>query len=88
MGAPLGSFVADKFGRKFSLMFSGFPLVLGWFFIILSGNYTVMVIGRFLTGLSSSMGYMLPPLYISEIASKVYLLNAVKFTHHKMQVRN
>ena len=70
-GAPLGSLVADKMGRKFSLMFSGLPLVIGWFMIILSGNFVVMVIGRFLTGLSTSMGYLLPPLYISEIASKV-----------------
>ena len=71
VGAPLGSLVADKMGRKYSLMFSGLPLVVGWFMIIMSGNFVVMVIGRFLTGLSTSMGYMLPPLYISEIASKV-----------------
>lgn len=54
LSTPAGSFVsgsiADRFGRKTTLIFAVFPLLIGWSFLAMSQTYAHLLIGRVIAG--------------------------------------
>ena len=67
-GGPIGGWIADRWGRKFSLMFCGVPFLMGY--LILSyAHYTSEVLlfnvllmsGRFLAGIGMGWGSSVCP---------------------------
>ena len=51
LGAIIGSYTIDSFGRKFNIMLLSAPLVAGWAIIGTSKISLLFYIGRFVTGL-------------------------------------
>ena len=75
VGAAVGSFfagrVADAFGRRRGLQYTGLLLVLGpSICVALSSSLALILAGRFVTGLGVGLASSLCPLYISETAPK------------------
>lgn len=72
VGAIAGSILvepANKFlGRRLSLILMGFPFAIGWLFIGLAHNVTMMVIGRLLTGMCCGTVSGIAPTYVVEIS--------------------
>ncbi|PBC27838.1 Solute carrier family 2, facilitated glucose transporter member [Apis cerana cerana] len=64
---PSGS-MADKMGRKKSLLLLAAPFLLSWGIILLATQVKLLYIARFLVGLGVGAGCVLGPTYISEIA--------------------
>lgn len=54
LSTPVGSFVsgsiADRFGRKTTLILAIIPLLVGWTFLAMSQTYTHLLIGRVIAG--------------------------------------
>ena len=51
LGALIGSYTIDRFGRKFNIMLCSLPLVAGWALVGGSRILSLFYIGRFITGL-------------------------------------
>lgn len=64
---PSGS-MADRLGRKKSLLLLAAPFLLSWFMILLSSSVWLLYIARFIVGLGVGAGCVLGPTYISEIS--------------------
>lgn len=62
---PYG-YLCSKFGRKYTLLSLGVIHVLA-FALFTTGSLTYFYIGRFLSGVASSVGFIIFPMYISEI---------------------
>lgn len=58
----------QKFGRKYTMLSLVIPFTIGWALIIWAQNFTMMFIGRFLTGLSGGAFCISAPQYTAEIA--------------------
>ncbi|KAI8099293.1 uncharacterized protein BX664DRAFT_368192 [Halteromyces radiatus] len=69
-GAVVGGILADRMGRKQSMIVSGIVFLVGSFFQTGGNNQALILVGRVITGLSVGVFTMLVPLYISEIAPK------------------
>ncbi|CAK1595655.1 unnamed protein product [Parnassius mnemosyne] len=65
-GCLLAGWMMEKFGRRNSHYIVCAPLLLGWIFISCANNLTLMLIGRFLTGLCVGLLGPLVPVYIGE----------------------
>ena len=70
-GGPIGGIVADRLGRKTSLILNSFPLVSGYFILLstyLISNGVVfkvfLMVGRFLTGIG--VGWALVSVSVSD----------------------
>ena len=72
LGAMLGALVsgpmADKLGRKKSLLFLAAPFLLSWVLIIFSWKLWLIYVARFIVGSGVGAACVLVPTYISEIA--------------------
>ncbi|KAK9093369.1 hypothetical protein Syun_028280 [Stephania yunnanensis] len=66
VGAALGGWVNDKFGRRFALMSADFLFFCGAVIMAAAPNPGVLILGRVLVGLGVGMASMTAPLYISE----------------------
>lgn len=64
---PSGS-MADRLGRKKSLLLLAAPFLLSWFLILVSSSVWLLYIARFIVGLGVGAGCVLGPTYISEIS--------------------
>lgn len=78
MAAPVGSFVsgpiADKYGRKSVLACINTVAFIGWLLIALAfylnnTQYSVLLIGRILTGLATGLSSAPATVYMVEVAS-------------------
>lgn len=56
----------EKFGRKNCLLYHCVPSVCGWITIYLSNNVTMMLVGRFLAGISVGICGPPAPILIGE----------------------
>ncbi|KAL3270809.1 hypothetical protein HHI36_021331 [Cryptolaemus montrouzieri] len=67
-GCIAGGYAMEKIGRKAIHIWACLPLVLGWFIIAAAPNSLLIIMGRFLTGVSD--GLLGPPtgVYIAETA--------------------
>ena len=68
IGVAFAGELSDRFGRKKSLIASGFLFSVSAIGCALSGNITELVIFRIVGGLGVGVASMLSPLYISEIS--------------------
>lgn len=70
-GALIAYYIADKFGRRPSLISAGITAILG---IVVqtaaSGHIAAIFVGRFIAGLGVGAASMLTPLYVSENAPR------------------
>ncbi|KAL5273628.1 hypothetical protein ACFFRR_000395 [Megaselia abdita] len=72
LSTPVGSFVsgsiADRFGRKTTLIIAVIPLIIGWTFLAMSQTYTHLLIGRVIAG--AAVGILGAPaqVLIAEVA--------------------
>jgi len=69
VGAFLGSYLSDKFGRKRALVFSAVPHLIGWLGTGFATAPWEFLILRLLIGLGLGMGSAVFPCYIAEIST-------------------
>ena len=72
LGALLGGWPTDKFGRKFTLLFIGVLYVISALGCGFSNGVGVFIVARFLGGIGIGISTVAAPLYISEIAPPAY----------------
>lgn len=70
-GGPLGGWLADRYGRKLSLVLNSFPYLCGYFVILSSLSASsgvvfkvLLMVGRFLTGVGMGWAYVAVPVTI------------------------
>jgi sugar porter (SP) family MFS transporter len=68
LGAIVAGSLADRFGRKLVLLFSGLLFVICSVGCMLAWNLDVLIWSRFVGGLGVGLASMVSPLYISEIS--------------------
>lgn len=66
IGAIIGGFLADKFGRKFIFTYNLLVYMLGVLIIMLSVNFPMLLCGFLITGISVGIGVPASWTYISE----------------------
>ncbi|WP_299064566.1 sugar porter family MFS transporter [uncultured Polaribacter sp.] len=71
-GAIISGFVADRFGRKFPLIFAAVLFTLSAFGTGYVDNFTPFIFYRLLGGLGIGLASTLSPMYIAEIAPAKY----------------
>jgi len=71
-GAILGSFPANKFGRKKTLIWIGIIFLISSVGAAISNNVYTFMVFRFLGGLAIGASSVVAPIYISEIAPPKY----------------
>ena len=87
IGAAFTGVALDKFGRKAMLIAGCLPCILGWyvisasFFFITKDNYipvfVMLLVGRFLTGLSAGFFSLTVPVSLFVILTSVTLCHQV-----------
>ncbi|XP_062549488.1 facilitated trehalose transporter Tret1-like [Armigeres subalbatus] len=74
IGGCLGSVVmsplVDRYGRKYTMIVSMIPLMLGWIMIVFASNVPTIYVARFLHGISYGTSLAAAPIYLGEISSK------------------
>jgi sugar porter (SP) family MFS transporter len=68
LGAVLGGFLADRLGRKYSIIAGSALFILGTFIVIGSPGLPIFVVGRILIGVAIGIASFIVPMYISELA--------------------
>ncbi len=68
IGALLGGYIADRFGRKKTLFFTLLLFFIGILTLTKAGGFNTLLIGRFITGLGIGIVSMAVPLYIAEMS--------------------
>ncbi|KAL5729745.1 Sugar transporter [Ranunculus cassubicifolius] len=66
LGAGLGGWMNDKYGRKRSILIADFIFFLGSLLMAIAPNPSFIIAGRFVVGVGVGMASMTAPLYISE----------------------
>ncbi len=66
IGAIIGGFLADKFGRKFIFTYNLLVYMLGVLIVMLSVNFPMLLAGFLITGISVGIGVPASWTYISE----------------------
>ncbi|GAB6025580.1 Facilitated trehalose transporter Tret1 [Chamberlinius hualienensis] len=70
VGTLLGGPMANRFGRKTSLLYTLLCLIISWLIILGSNNYLwILLLGRLLTGITSGALLSIIPTYVAEISS-------------------
>ncbi|RLU22918.1 hypothetical protein DMN91_005196 [Ooceraea biroi] len=68
IGALLGGFLMETFGRLRTLQIGAIPCVIGWILIALSTNIPMLLMGRLLSGLATALATSPAIVYITEVA--------------------
>ncbi|KAK7284016.1 hypothetical protein RIF29_13767 [Crotalaria pallida] len=66
IGASVGGWMNDRFGRKVSIMTADTLFFIGAVFMAAAPNPSMLIVGRVIVGLGVGMASMASPLYISE----------------------
>ncbi|XP_024993206.1 probable inositol transporter 2 [Cynara cardunculus var. scolymus] len=66
VGAAIGGWLNDRFGRRFALLVADFLFFLGAILMAAAPNPSVLILGRVFVGFGVGMASMTAPLYISE----------------------
>ncbi|ODM88818.1 Facilitated trehalose transporter Tret1-2 [Orchesella cincta] len=67
---PLAGYILDRVGRRKSMVFLSFPLIIGWVLIAFSPSVVFMSIGRFLTGIAIGGYILVCNVYLAEISEQ------------------
>jgi len=65
-GSITGGFACDKFGRRISMLIDCVGLILGLLLMALSNSFSILLIGRFLSGHFAGSNLVSVPIFISE----------------------
>ncbi|XP_017754394.1 PREDICTED: facilitated trehalose transporter Tret1-like [Eufriesea mexicana] len=72
MGGAIGSllsvYIVNVIGRKSTFASTAIPAVIGWMMIAFTTSVWVLIVGRFICGLSTGFGYTSATMYIGEIS--------------------
>ncbi|XP_003424448.1 facilitated trehalose transporter Tret1-2 homolog isoform X3 [Nasonia vitripennis] len=68
VGAMIGGFFMEAFGRLRCLQFGALPCVIGWILIAVAQNVPMILVGRLLAGLSVALATSPAIVYITEVA--------------------
>ena len=68
IGAVAAGFIADKIGRKKTLLATMAAYFLGSLVLIIASNYWIFSLGRIITGIAAGLGAFSIPLYLAEIS--------------------
>lgn len=68
LGCILGGLTSDFFGRRISLIIDNTSFIVSFFLISMSPNFTTMLFGRFLSGVSAASCLVTIPIFVSEIS--------------------
>ncbi len=71
-GALISGTLADKLGRKKTILLSALIFILGASIIAAAPTFTIVILGRAVTGLAVGLISLTAPLYISEISPPHY----------------
>ncbi|KAL7593573.1 probable inositol transporter 2 [Lactuca sativa] len=66
VGAAMGGWLNDRYGRRFALLVADFLFFIGAILMAAAPNPSVLIVGRIFVGLGVGMASMTAPLYISE----------------------
>lgn len=66
IGAAIGGWINDRFGRKVSIIVADTLFLLGSIILAAAPNPATLIVGRVFVGLGVGMASMASPLYISE----------------------
>ncbi|ENN77215.1 hypothetical protein HUJ04_005772 [Dendroctonus ponderosae] len=67
VGALPSGFVADKIGRKFTLIGLAVPHLVAYLIYAFADSIYLFYLGRFINGISEGAGYAILPMYLAEI---------------------
>lgn len=68
--SPLAAaFLAERLGRKPTLLLAAVPYILGWVLIMEANSVLVIYISRMVSGIGYGLVYTTAPMYLGEIAS-------------------
>lgn len=68
LGAPVGGFAGDRFGRKGPLIFAAFCFFVSALYSMIPQTFNILLVARFIGGVGVGMASVLAPMYISEFA--------------------
>lgn len=68
LGACTGGLIADRLGRRKTLIITGIAYCVGTLVVALSKDVSMLLVGRFITGIGVGLGSMVVPLYLAETA--------------------
>lgn len=68
VGALFSGYLADRYGRKFTLVLAGVFFLISSIGAVISGTFTVFIGFRLMAGLAVGIAAMVSPLYIAEVA--------------------
>lgn len=68
VGAPVGAYIADHYGRKGAIYFTATPYLVAWIMIALADNLPTLLIARFIAGIGDGSSYTILPMYVGEIS--------------------
>ncbi|GBP65074.1 Facilitated trehalose transporter Tret1 [Eumeta japonica] len=71
-GCLISGWLMERFGRRTSHFIICAPFLLGWIFISFANELTLMLMGRFFTGLCTGLLGPLAPVYIGESTDPKY----------------
>ncbi|KAJ2947757.1 hypothetical protein O0L34_g9537 [Tuta absoluta] len=63
------AYLADRFGRKSTLLLGALPFIIGWILIIVADSSAYLWVARMFSGLGYGIVYTVAPMYTGEIAS-------------------
>lgn len=69
LSSVLSGIVRNKFGTRLTILMFGFIGMMGWLSIIFAVDARMMLIGRFLKGMSVGCFIFVSPIYVAEISS-------------------
>ncbi|XP_041985447.1 facilitated trehalose transporter Tret1 isoform X3 [Aricia agestis] len=69
LGPFIGGFLSSNVGRKWGLLASFIPLVVGWVLVIIGTSMWLLYIGRVCWGIAVGMLFTIGPMYCAEIAT-------------------
>ncbi|XP_072750707.1 facilitated trehalose transporter Tret1 isoform X2 [Anoplolepis gracilipes] len=68
IGPFLGAGLADRYGRKRSLLFASGFFIIGWTVVFFAQSVVALYISRIILGIGVGMSYTANPMYVSEVA--------------------
>ncbi|XP_060517919.1 facilitated trehalose transporter Tret1-like [Cylas formicarius] len=69
IGALPAGFIADRIGRKMTLLCIAIPHLVAYVAYAFARNVYLFYFGRFISGLSVGSGYAIIPMYVAEVSS-------------------
>ncbi|XP_011863708.1 PREDICTED: facilitated trehalose transporter Tret1-like isoform X2 [Vollenhovia emeryi] len=68
IGPFLGASLADRYGRKRSLLFASGFFIVGWMIVFFAKTVAALYVSRVILGIGVGISYTTNPMYVSEVA--------------------